>query len=71
MIGNAIISAPTCTSNSSPTLTCTLTNFDLLVSNLTYYQTGLPLDITINSIYNPSSLTPIGSVDVSARLGGN
>jgi hypothetical protein len=41
-----------------------------LINNLYYYTASQPIDLTINSIYNPSSLQPAGSIILSLLSSG-
>jgi hypothetical protein len=61
---------PTCTSIAYPTIACNLVNPYYTVTNLQYYTAGQPIDITINSIYNPTSVASIGTIFVLGQLGG-
>lgn len=42
----------------------------LSISNFNYYLIGSPLTITLNSIFNPSSLATIGKITVSCSYMG-
>ena len=72
MTDKVLFQLPTCTSLSNPTLVCIWDSLALTldISSLSYYQVGSPLDITINFIYNPSSVAQVGPIYASGQLGG-
>jgi hypothetical protein len=61
----------TYSSVSSPNLQCSRINFRLFCSQLAYYVAGTALDITVNSVLNPSALVPVGNIDVQGLWAGS
>ena len=68
---NALFNAPVCTSTSNPTLTCSEIGLALQVDNLEYNTPNQPIDVSIHSIYNPTSIVGIGSIATKGLLSGS
>lgn len=43
----------------------------MLVTNLSYYNVGAALDLTVNLIANPTSMTSIGNISVIGQMSGS
>ena len=67
----ATASGLTFISTSNPTITATNLISYYAITNLNYYTTLVPIDITVNSITNPSSLMAAGSIVLSLVSSNN
>jgi hypothetical protein len=68
---DTLLSGPTCTSNSNPTILCTFLGLTMVVTNLSYYNIGAALDLTVNLISNPTSMASIGNISVTGQMTGS
>ena len=68
---DTLLSSPTCTSNSNPTIVCTFLGLTMLVTNLSYYNIGTAIDLTVNLIANPTSMASIGNISVTGQMSGS
>jgi hypothetical protein len=69
-ISGALIGNPTCSSASNPTATCAYLSSVFTVTNLYYFAAGVPIDVTIKSINNPSACVSAGPISISLFASG-
>ena len=61
-INGAVAGNSICSSASNPTATCVVSGSMFTLTNLYYYSAGVPIDVTVESINNPSSEIPAGPI---------
>ena len=62
---SVVFTSPVCSSDTNPSLTCTVIGNQIQVTNLNYYTANQPINITISSIYVPTAQVTIGDIAVS------
>jgi hypothetical protein len=64
----AVASNSTCRSTTNPTAICGVSGSLFNLTNLYYYTAGVPIDMIVSSINNPSSAIPAGAITVELLL---
>lgn len=64
----AVAGNSTCRSGSNPTATCAVSGSVFTLTNLYYYSAGVPIDVTVSSINNPSSAISAGAITLELLL---
>ena len=63
--------SPTCISTTNPTALCSYSALVFILTNLFYFRAGVPIDVTVFSINNPSSMANAGGISVVLQANGS